>query len=206
MPRLQIPVTPLLLLAAPLLVAGCNISTNKTNGDGNVKIATPFGNLQVKTDEAAQLASTGLPAYPGAEPVKKEGDNNGAADVNMSFGSFRFHVKALSFRTPDSPDKVQAFYGKALTRFGDVLTCAGNRPVGTPTRTPEGLVCSTKEYVGVSTQDDKDHKFELKAGSEQHQHIVSIEHEGSGTKFGLIALDLPGHISSGDDSSSESKQ
>jgi len=34
----------------------------------------------------------------------------------------------------------------------------------------------------------------LKAGSKQHQHIVAITTEGSSTKIGLIALDLPGHL------------
>ena len=41
-------------------------------------------------------------------------------------------------------------------------------------------------------------KMELKAGSKQHQHIVAVDPEGNGTKFGLVALDLPGHISFGD--------
>lgn len=200
-----------LLLSASLLASfasatGCRVSADKNSDNDNVKIATPFGNLQVKTNDNAQTASTGLPVYPGAAPVKKEGNNDGAADVNMSFGSFRLHVKALSFRTADAPDKVQAFYSKALARYGDVLTCDGNRPVGTPTRTSEGLLCSSKKSVGVTVEADDDHKLELKTGSEQHQHIVSIEHEGSGTKFGLVALDLPGHISLSTDDSTESKQ
>ncbi len=46
--------------------------------------------------------------------------------------------------------------------------------------------------------DDFTGKTELKAGSKQHQHIVSINPDGSGTKFGLVALDLPGHFSFGD--------
>ena len=41
-------------------------------------------------------------------------------------------------------------------------------------------------------------KTELKAGSKQHQHIVAIEPESWGTKFGLVALDLPGNFSNGD--------
>jgi hypothetical protein len=40
--------------------------------------------------------------------------------------------------------------------------------------------------------------MELKAGSKQHQHIAAIDPQGNGTKFGLVALDLPGHLSFGD--------
>jgi hypothetical protein len=35
------------------------------------------------------------------------------------------------------------------------------------------------------------HKLELKTGSKRHQHVVGIDNDGSGTKFALIALDLP---------------
>jgi hypothetical protein len=41
--------------------------------------------------------------------------------------------------------------------------------------------------------------LELKAGSAQHQHLVEIDPEGSGTKFGVVALELPGKMFSGDD-------
>ena len=75
----------------------------------------------------------GLPVYPGAELVKKD-KNNGAADVNMSFGSFQLRVKAASYRTQDSPDQVTAFYRKALGRYGDVIQCQNDKPVGTPTQ------------------------------------------------------------------------
>ena len=41
-------------------------------GDGeNVKVATPFGGVSVKTDDSVVLADTGLPQYPGAEMVPK---------------------------------------------------------------------------------------------------------------------------------------
>jgi hypothetical protein len=139
----------------------------------------------------------GLPAYPGATRVKKDKDN-GAADVNMNFGNFHLRVKAASYRTTDSPDKVEAFYRKALGRYGDVIQCSNDKPVGEPTRTAEGLTCDNdKKHVEID--DDVSRKMELKAGSKQHQHIVAIDPEGSGTKMGLVALDLPGHFTGGSD-------
>ena len=59
----------------------------------------------------------------------------------------------------------------------------------------------------VTVGSDAHSKLELKAGSKKHQHIVGIEPDGSGTKFGLVALDLPGHFSIGDgDKGGEHKQ
>jgi hypothetical protein len=184
-----------MMITATALMSGCRIESDKKNGNDNVKIATPFGGMTVKTNDAAVVDGLGLPVYPGAELVKKD-KNNGAADVNMSFGSFQLRVKAASYRTLDSPDQVTAFYRKALERYGDVIQCQNNKATGTPTHTAEGLTCDNEKENHISVNDDSG-KMELKAGSKQHQHIVGINPEGNGTKFGLVALDLPGHISFG---------
>jgi hypothetical protein len=184
-------------IVATTLMSGCRIESDKHGDNDNVKIATPFGGMTVKTNDTAVVDGLGLPVYPGAELVKKD-KNNGAADVNMSFGSFQLRVKAASYRTQDSPDQVTAFYRKALGRYGDVIECQHDKSVGTPTHTAEGLTCDNEKENHVYVNDDESGKMELKAGSKQHQHIVAIDPEGNGTKFGLVALDLPGHLSFGD--------
>jgi hypothetical protein len=59
-------------------------------------------------------------------------------------------------------------------------------------------MCSDGDKRHESVSANVSGKTELKTGSKQHQHIVAIEPEGSGTKFGLVALDLPGNLSIGD--------
>jgi hypothetical protein len=189
------------MIAATALMSGCRIESDKHGDNDNVKIATPFGGMTVKTNDAA-VDGLGLPVYPGADLVKKD-KNNGAADVNMSFGSFQLRVKAASYRTPDSPDQVTAFYRKSLGRYGDVIQCQNDKPVGSPARTAEGLTCDNNKDNHVYVNDDESGKLELKAGSKQHQHIVAIDPEGNGTKFGLVALDLPGHFGDKDDKQSQ---
>lgn len=184
---------------ATVLLAGCQIDTHKNGDSDNVKISTPFGGLQVKTNDAVVADTIGLPAYPGAQAVKKDKDN-GAADVNMSFGAFQLRVKAASYRTGDSPDKVEAFYRSGMRRFGDVIACRDEHVVGSPAKTFGGLTCDHTGGNHVSVEDHPSKgELELKAGSKQHQHIVSIEADGGGTKIGLVALDLPGKMSSGGD-------
>jgi hypothetical protein len=192
-----------MMIAATALMSGCRIESDKHGDNDNVKIATPFGGMTVKTNDAAVVDGLGLPVYPGALLVKKDKDN-GAADVNMSFGSFQLRVKAASYRTQDSPDQVTAFYRKALGRYGDVIQCQNDKAVGAPTRTAEGLTCDN-EGKDVSFNTDSSGKLELKAGSKQHQHIAAIDPDGNGTKFGLVALDLPGHLSFGDKDDKQSQ-
>ena len=206
-------------LVAVAGIAGCRVDSKKEGEGDNVKIATPFGGMQVKTDNADVLTGLGLPLYPNSTPVKKDkinGKDSGSADVNMSFGSFQLRVKAAEYRTDDTPDKLLVFYKKALGRYGDVIQCDNHRPVGTPTHTAEGLTCEENEGSGkvhINVNDNQkdsgvfhgNAKVQLKAGSKKHQHIVDINPDGGGTKFGLVALDLPVDFHFGDSGNKDDK-
>ena len=187
-------------LALAVFVGGCRIHVDKdANGESkNVQVDTPFGGVHVNTDQTT-AADLGLPVYPGAEVVK-DTEQDKSADVHMGFGSWELRVKVVNYATLDSRDKVLAFYKKALGRYGDVIVCQDNEPVGSPAKTTEGLNCSDN-YDNVHVNSDSHnygyHKsgagFELKAGSMHHQHIVGFEDPKDGqTHFALVALDLPG--------------
>ena len=179
-------------LAAFGLATGCRVSTHDHGKNSNVDIGTPFGSMQVKTDDNVNGAAIGIAPYPGAMPLK-DGDGKHSADVNMNFGSFHLGVKSTAFQTPDDQDKVLAFYRHELARYGQVIECSGDASVGQPTRTAQGLTCDeNKSARHGSLQPGKD--LELRTGSPQHQHIVSVESRDGGTRIGLVALDLPGNF------------
>jgi hypothetical protein len=187
------------LVAAVLMtgISGCRVHVDKDeNGkEKNVQVDTPFGGVHVNTNQISAV-DLGLPAYPGAEIVK-DNEHDKSADVNMGFGQWTLRVRAVNYGTMDSRDKVTAFYKKALGRYGDVIICQGNSPVGTPTATTEGLTCSDSGNHGNVKIDDKDigihGGFQLKAGSKRHQHIIGFQDSKDGqTRFALVALDLPG--------------
>lgn len=193
-----------LVLAAG--VSGCRIHTEKdANGeDKTVQVDTPFGGVHVNTDQVT-ASDLGLPVYPGAQTVTGD-DHHKSADVHMGFGEWQLRVRVVSYETPDSKDKVTAFYKKALARYGDVLTCQDKEPVGTPTVTSEGLTCSDDGKNAHVQWNDKDYGndsgFQLKAGSKRHQHIVGFESpRGGRTRFSLVALDLPAGLDSSSDHS-----
>jgi len=180
-------------------MAGCRIHVDKdaSGEEKNVQIDTPFGGIHVNTDQTT-AADLGLPVYPGAQ-LARDNDHDKSADVHMGFGEWELRVKVVSYSTPDSQDKIVAFYKKALGRYGDVIACQDHRPIGTPTATAEGLTCSDDtSHVNVDTGNHEhgyhpsESGFELKAGSKRHQHIVGFESSAPGqTRFSLVALDLP---------------
>ncbi len=182
------------------LLAGCRVHVDKgANGEEKtVQVDTPFGGVHVNTDKVS-AADVGLPLYPGAQTVTDD-ENHKSADVHMGFGEWELRVKVVSYSTPDSEDKVSDFYRKALGRYGDVIACNNNTPVGTPTSTSQGLTCSDDGHANINLDDHGDKYgyqpghagFQLKAGSKRHQHIVGFEgsHPGQ-TRFQLVELDLP---------------
>jgi hypothetical protein len=185
--------------AACLLLAGCNVSTNKNSHGDNVQMRTPFGDMHIKTSDDANLAGIGLTPYPGAVPLKEhDGKDKDAADINLNFGDFHLGVKAASFQSSDSADKVEAFYRKDMARYGDVLKCENDQAIGQPTRTAEGLTCNDDHHRHEVHIGDEHNEVELRAGSPGHLHIAGIKSNHGGTKIGLVALDLPSHHDSSD--------
>ncbi len=193
--------------AAALVLAvglsGCRVNVNKgaDGEDKSVQVDTPFGGVHVNTNQTT-AADLGLPAYPGAQIVT-DNDNDKSADVHMGFGEWELRVKVVNFTTPDSQDRVVAFYKKALGRYGDVIECQNHSPVGTPSVTSEGLSCSDDggSHVNVTNGGGSygyhsgDNGFELKAGSKRHQHIVGFQSSAPGqTRFALVEIKLPAAI------------
>jgi hypothetical protein len=84
-------------------------------GKKEIAIKTPVGSLDVQGE--VNEARLGLPLYPGATRVKKEG-----ATINIDLpGEESVRVVAAAFETPDQLEKVKAFYkerlGSDVTKF-----------------------------------------------------------------------------------------
>ena len=178
-------------IAVLAVIAGCRIQVdkNKDGHDKNVKIDTPLGGLHVRAGDTS-AADVGLPAYPGAQIVPdKDGDKS--ADVHFGFGEWQFRLKAVHYETSDPQESVIAFYRKALGRYGDVIQCQGDQPVGSPTMTREGLNCSDdKGNTNVHVSEDS--SLSLRAGSRHHQHIFALDKGHTAqARFSLVELQLP---------------
>jgi hypothetical protein len=148
-------------------------------------------NLDVHANSHATPKDIGLPAYPGATPFKEKDSESSSADMGLLLNSFHVSIKAATFVTTDSPDRVLAFYRKPLAKFGEVLECDHGKPVGSLKVTRSGLTCGDHNggHMSVSTSDSG---HELRAGTPEQFRIVGIDNSDNGrTKFGLVALALP---------------
>ena len=191
--------------AVLLATTACVVQDKKSGGEDNVRIHTPVGGLNVHTNDV-HPADVGLPVYPGATLTATDNhDHDKSADIDMSFGEWHLRVKVIGYESTDPQDKVTAFYKKSLQRYGDVLTCQNNKPVGTPEKTSAGLTCTNDARYNIDldvktksgSTDMKSPQlgsggFELRAGSPSNQHIVAFDAaSGTGSKFALINVELP---------------
>lgn len=191
-----------ILTAGVMLAAllGCSVQTRKTGDAENVQLHTPLGGLSVRTN-AVHGPDVGLPIYPGATETSDNREDSGSADVALSFGKWRLNVKAVEYQSNDPEEKLIAFYKKALSQYGDVLTCKDKASIGEPSRTAQGLTCANDhEYdirvktgsAAVSTSNQPvTGNIKLLAGSPNNQHIVEFKPESNHTRFSIVVVQMP---------------
>jgi hypothetical protein len=180
----------LLAVATIALLGACSVSVDdkdQKNGQGKVDIQTPFANLKV--DSSDKAVDNGIPVYPGAHLRPAENGDSHSANINMGAAGFGLKVIAAEYETNDSPEKVKAFYEQKMKRFGDILVCNGH---------------SGGSDLHLSMHKDSDHDqkltcsdssgdgWEIKAGTSDDEHLVSIEPNGSGTRFGTVLVQTHG--------------
>ncbi len=178
-----------LAITAILLLPACSINVKK-NAEGEDK------KVDIETKDA-DVRDTGLPVYPGAR--KKEKDTSGqekSANVNISGPGFGVKVVAIEYLSDDSADKIIAFYQDKLKRYGSVLEChtskhGGDVEVNKMGRDQESD--DNKESKQLTCKgSDRGNTVELKVGTEDNQHIVSIEPQGKGSDFALVYVQTHG--------------
>jgi len=168
---------------ALLVLFSCSVNVKKEqNGqDKQVDISTPMGGIHVS--KGADAADTGLAVYPGAR-LKPEasGHDDKSANVSISGFGYGLRVVALQYESDDPPAKVAAFYKDQLKKYGAVLECPAsghfnlNMKYSGKSEESHALTCDS---VGGTN-------IELKAGTEENQHIVAVESEGKGSSFSLV--------------------
>jgi hypothetical protein len=175
-----------------VFVAACrvNVKKSETGEDKKVDVETPVGSIHV--NKGASARDTGLPVYPGAQE-KKTGNEGGNANVNIASSFFGLKVVAIEYLSDDPPEKVAAYYKDQLKKYGTILECHTN--------SPHNDASDVDVRVGDDNKDKKltcEHSggktLELKVGTKDNQHIVSISpnDKGKGTDFALVFVQTRG--------------
>jgi hypothetical protein len=134
----------------------------------------------------ANAKDVGLPIYPGARPHKDKDNDTPATKFGLWGGSFGFKIAVIKLESNDSPDKIAAFYKKALGKYGPVLNCTN----ASGSSNDEDKNESSKK---IECGDDKPDAGGMlfKSGTKERQHIVGVTPNGTGSVFELVYVQVP---------------
>jgi hypothetical protein len=158
--------------------------------DKNLDIRSSVGDLHVGGDADAKKA--GLPLYPGAR-LRTDGENSDKVNVGLLTEAFGIKLIVANYESDDAPGKVVNYYRDKLSKYGKVLECHSKKHGGDvdmddddkDSEKPKPVKCEG-DNTGPIT--------ELKVGTENNQHAVSIEprNSGKGTTFAIVYVHARG--------------
>lgn len=169
----------------------------------NLDVRSPVGDLHLGSDADARKA--GLPLYPGAR--LKSGDDNNKNQANLSLLTDAFGMKLVvaSYESDDAPGKVIDFYRDKLKKYGKVLECHSHKHGGDVEMRDDDADSSVDKNDDKNDEKKPESKvlkcdensgpvIELKAGTEDNLHVVSVEpHDGGkGSTFALVYVHTRG--------------
>ena len=159
-----------IILASP----SASLAQNQNgSSSGSSSTQSDSGNFSagINLGKDASAKDVGLPLYPGSHRHQ---------DSKMAM---------LKMDSTDSPDKIAAFYRKALSKYGKVLTCSGPGAEASADASKDSA-----KSTDLSCDNNKPDKseIELKAGTKQNQHVVGIKLEGAVTTYQLVYIETHG--------------
>jgi hypothetical protein len=137
--------------------------------------------------EEASAKDVGLPIYPGARPHKDKSDESPAVQLGLWGGNSGFKLAVLKLESNDAPEKVAAFYRKALAKYGKVVNCGGSSETA-----GEKEKGNSSHELGCEDQQPESGELVLKAGTKQEEHLVGIKASGDLTVFQLVYVETRG--------------
>jgi hypothetical protein len=192
-PGSSVPSTCVIAVAALLTLPACSVNVKKGEHgeDKRVDINTPVGGIHV--GEGADPRDTGLPVYPGARAKEKGNDDKNSGNVNITSGFFGLKVVALEYLSDDAPDKLISFYKDKLKSYGNVLECHTDKS-GDPGDVNVNIDDKDKKSHELKCGQNKGPVIELKVGTQENQHLVSIRPQdgGKGSDFALVFVQVHG--------------
>ena len=148
---------------------------------GKAKSETGQKGFGIIASKEAGAKDVGLPLYPGARQHKDTSEETPAVNFALWGGNSGFKLAVLKLESNDAPEKVAAFYRKALTNYGKVLDCSASSQV-----TSEKKKGASSNELGCEDEHPESGELVLKAGSKQEEHVVGIKVSGGITLFQLV--------------------
>src|SRR5580700_8671844 len=137
----------------------------------------------------ASAKDLGLPIYPGSHRHQDNSNDGPALNMGLWGGSSGFKLFVLKMESPDAPNKVAAFYRKALAKYGTVLDCTNPPP---SSGNPDDSSKKSSKALTCEDEKPKPGEISLKSGTKAKEHAVGVQPHGSGTLYQLVYVETRG--------------
>ncbi|MGC9994348.1 MAG: hypothetical protein ABSE79_03440 [Terriglobia bacterium] len=164
-----------------IFLAALPLEAQDKKGSGKPDSDMDQEGFGIVASKRAGAKDVGLPLYPGAREHKDKSEDSPAVKFGLWGGNSGFKLAVLKLESNDGPEKVAAFYRKALSKYGKVLDCRGSSKVTTGDN--KG---SSSNELGCDDDQPENGELVLKAGTKQEQHVVGIKSSGGLTQFQLV--------------------
>jgi hypothetical protein len=174
----------LIVVLGLLFVAALPLAAQDKKVSGTTESEKRGNSVGFIASKEVSAKDVGLPLYPGARPHKDDPDSSSAVQLGLWGSSSGFKLAVLTLESNDAPEKVAAFYRKALAKYGRVLDCANSSKP-----TTEKEKGNSSNELGCEGDRPESGGFVLKAGTKEEQHVVGIEAKGGLTVFHLVYVE-----------------
>jgi hypothetical protein len=173
------------------ILAAQALAQSHDDQNKGLDVKSSAGDMHLGND--ADSHQVGLPVYPGARE-RKHDENRSNANLSLFTSAFGMKLVVLNYDSDDAPEKVIAFYRQKLKKYGKVLECRTTKhDAGVDVNQDSDDSKKSKELKCEG--DQKGDTIELKAGTEDDQHIVAIspaDNGGKGSNFELVYVHTRG--------------
>jgi hypothetical protein len=171
--------------ALSIAVAG-QAQNSDADQNKNFDVRSSVGDLHVGGDADARKA--GLPLYPGAR-LRHDKENSDAVNVGVLTEAFGFKLVVVNYDSDDAPAKILDFYRDKLKKYGKVLECHSKKHGDNVDVHDDDDDKDSKKSKELKCEGDNSGPVtELKVGTENNQHVVSVEPKDGGSSGSTFAL------------------
>ena len=181
MPRRRLVRNVLLAVLGTILAASAVLGQSSSQQDNGKASSGKSAGFILSDDATAK--DVGLPIYPGAQRLKDSSDESSAVQMGLWGGSKGFKLVVLKLQSDDAPEKIAAFYRKALGHYGKVSDCNASAAERKKSDSDLQFDCAQDHPPAGG--------FAFRAGTKRNQHIVAVEPDGKRAKISLVYLWTP---------------
>ena len=172
------------VLLGLLFVAALPLAAQDKKDSSKTESEMGRNSVGFMASKEASAKDVGLPLYAGARVHKDKSDESPAVQLGLWGGSSGFKLAVLKLESNDAPEKVAAFYRKALAKYGKVVDCGDSSKA-----TGEKAKGNSSIELGCEEERPESGELVLKAGTKEEQHVVGIKANGGLTVFQLVYVE-----------------